>query len=202
VPALSPNAPLRSAATSTNGTAERILDSALRALARHGSSQFSMSDIGREAGISRRTLYRYFRNREDVLQAVAVHIGSSFAKAVDEAIAAHPDLDDRLSVVLGATVNYEMYDPAAIAVLRLEPGFTREFIEGTLQHYVDVVRDALEPAVSRVQAVANGSVSLQQLAEIVLRLGLSAFFLHSDGAAELPDTFARLLAENPLVIEL
>ena len=181
-----------------NGTAERILDSALAALARHGANQFTMSDVGREAGISRRTLYRYFRNRDDVLQAVALHVGTSYAKALDRAIAVNPALDQRVSVVLSTTAGYERYEPAAVAVLRLEPGFTREYIERTLQLYIDVVREALEPAAPSVPAVANGAVTLDQFAEIVLRLGLSAFLLRSDGAVHLPGAFARLLADDTL----
>ena len=176
-----------------NETSERILEGALRALARHGADRLSMVDVGREAGVSRRTLYRYFRNRDDVLQAVATHVGSSYAKAIDEAIAANPAFEDRVGVVLSATASYGEYHPAAIGVLRLDPGFTLAFIESTLQHYVDVVRDALEPAVSSVPAVLSGAVTPDQFAEIVLRLGLSAFFIHSDGAAGLPAAFVGLV---------
>jgi AcrR family transcriptional regulator len=188
-------------ASSENGTPERILEGALRALARHGADHFSMVDIGREAGISRRTLYRYFRNRDDVIQAVAVHIGNTYAKAVEEAIAAQPAPEDRLRVVLSATVHYGDYHPAAINVLRLEPGFTLAFIEETLQHYVDVVRDALQPAACSIPAVMSGAVAVGQLAEIVVRLGLSAYFLHSPGTGQLTDAFVGLVTPVPTVVK-
>ena len=47
-----------------NETVNRILDGALRALARRGLRKLSMSDICEEAGISRGTLYRYFKSKD------------------------------------------------------------------------------------------------------------------------------------------
>jgi hypothetical protein len=81
-------------------------------------------------------------------------------------------------------------------VRRLEPGFTIEFLEGTLAHYVDVVRRALEPASARILAIHSGSVKLEELAEVVVRLGISAFFMQSERAGELPDIFARVLKDS------
>lgn len=47
----------------SSDTHTRILDGALSALARRGVRKLSMSDVGAEAGISRGTLYRYFRDK-------------------------------------------------------------------------------------------------------------------------------------------
>lgn len=46
-----------------------ILDAAMRVFMRHGVRRASMTDIGKEAGVSRQTLYNAFRGKEDVLRA-------------------------------------------------------------------------------------------------------------------------------------
>jgi len=58
-------------------TTDVIVEGAMRALARHGTSRVSMTDIYRESQVSRGTLYRYFANREAVLDAVNTQIMSS-----------------------------------------------------------------------------------------------------------------------------
>ena len=56
----------------------RILDGTLAAIARHGTSMLSMTDIAAASGVSRATLYRYFSQKEDLLSALGEHISNSF----------------------------------------------------------------------------------------------------------------------------
>ncbi len=72
-------------------TSDVIVEGAMRALARHGTSRLSMTDIYRESQVSRGTLYRYFANREAVLDAVNTQIMSSMRATFDQAVAEHPD---------------------------------------------------------------------------------------------------------------
>jgi AcrR family transcriptional regulator len=182
----------RGAAAPPNGTATRLLEAALRTLARQGTDNFSMANIGREAGVSRRTLYRYFHNSDEVLQAVAVHVGDSYVRAVDDAIAKEPALDKRVEVLLHATIHYGDYHPAAVAVFRMEPAFTLQFLESTLDRYIDVVRGALEPAHGEVPALAEGTVTPEVFAEILIRLGISGFTMHSAGVELIASAFAKI----------
>jgi AcrR family transcriptional regulator len=83
---------------------EAILVAADRLLRRRG--RFSMSELAREAGLTRATLYRHFADREQVLDALA---GSMAADLVPEFLAALEPLAldealDRLAhdVVAGA----------------------------------------------------------------------------------------------------
>src|SRR5947209_19530518 len=45
----------------------RLLDAAGHCIVRRGNAQIRMAEVADEAGVSRSTLYRYFRNRDDVL---------------------------------------------------------------------------------------------------------------------------------------
>jgi AcrR family transcriptional regulator len=49
---------------------EQILDGAMRVFMRMGFDASSMNDITREAGVSKGTLYVYFRNKEDLFSAI------------------------------------------------------------------------------------------------------------------------------------
>lgn len=47
-------------------TKDLILDACDRIMARYGFRKMSMDDLAKEAGISKRTIYIYFKNKEDV----------------------------------------------------------------------------------------------------------------------------------------
>lgn len=61
-----------------NRTRQRIIDAALVCLDRWGLEKTSLHDIAREAGVTRPTVYSYFVNREEVIQAAMIHGGESF----------------------------------------------------------------------------------------------------------------------------
>jgi len=57
------------------GLAKRlIVEAAARVILRSGVYQFSMQEVADEAGVSLRTLYRYFPSREDLLDGVAFEV--------------------------------------------------------------------------------------------------------------------------------
>jgi len=65
---------------------QRILDSAIKVFADKGYHGTRISDIAREAEIAYGLVYHYFKNKEDILDAIFVERWSGFIEAV-EAIA-------------------------------------------------------------------------------------------------------------------
>jgi AcrR family transcriptional regulator len=63
----------------SNPTRERIIEAALVCLDRWGLEKTSLHDIAREAGVTRPTVYSYFANREEVIQAAMIQGGQRFA---------------------------------------------------------------------------------------------------------------------------
>jgi AcrR family transcriptional regulator len=177
----------------SNDRAASILEAALRTLARQGADNFSIVNIAREAHVSRRTIYRYYSSTEDILAGVAEYVGGSFARAIEEAVSATPDLDRRFEVVMTATMRYGDYQPAAIAVMRMEPAFTIEFLSNTIGDYVDVIRAAIAPVIDRVPAVTDGRISEEQLAELIIRIGISGFLIPSQVLDTMPAAMASLM---------
>lgn len=57
-------------------TEEKLIHSAIRSFVRFGVRKTTMSDIAEEAGVSRQTLYTFFRSRDDILAASIRHASS------------------------------------------------------------------------------------------------------------------------------
>ena len=80
--AVAKTSPIKQLMTSSeqaeNATRQKIIDAALVCLDRWGLEKTSLHDIAREAGVTRPTVYSYFANRDEVVQAAMIHGGQGF----------------------------------------------------------------------------------------------------------------------------
>ena len=88
-------------------TADHILDAALDVFAVHGFEKTSMADIARRAGLSRTSLYKYHRTKEEVFLALSRRINIQVEQAVIEA--ANRPARERIRAVVHARVGW-IYD--------------------------------------------------------------------------------------------
>ena len=107
----------------------RIVDGALRCLARQGVAKSTVDDIAREAGLSRATLYRTFpRGKDDILGAVVetevARLFSSLAVVMGEA----HDLEDVLVAGMVEAARQLRSHAALSYLLRHEPGAILPFL--------------------------------------------------------------------------
>jgi AcrR family transcriptional regulator len=108
----------------------RVVDAALRCLAREGLRGTTVDDIASDAGVSRATLYRAFPGgRETILAAVVdvecARLFAAVAVAVDGAGDLHGALVDGLVVAAGWLSGHEvlerlMFDEPAVLLTHLE----------------------------------------------------------------------------------
>jgi AcrR family transcriptional regulator len=173
-------------------TEETILDGAIQALSRHGVRRLSMSDICEEAGVSRGTLYRYFKSKEDVLDAVNTRIEQGMKAEYDAAIEANPALEDRVRVVLKVAIGFPDKYPHMRQIILLEPGVALTFMTRELPAIVKVVADYLKPALVDSPPVVQGILTERQIAEIFMRLVMSSFLLPTPGSTKLDSRLADL----------
>lgn len=172
-------------------TVARILDGALLALARRGRNKLSMSDVCEMSGISRGTLYRYFRNKEEVLDAIGGHVVEGLQQHVRAAVEERPGLDDRLQVVVESLVRYAETHPET-QVHAFEPEFGVAFIRSTFPKFVTLVEELLAPALELTTPVRSGAITSSELAEIVLRVAASTYFIPTNDVDEVPRAIAAL----------
>ncbi|HXH60758.1 MAG TPA: TetR/AcrR family transcriptional regulator [Fimbriimonadaceae bacterium] len=72
-------------------TADAILDAADRVIGRHGLRKATMDDVAAEAGVSRRTVYDYFANKQDLaLASIDRVVKRAHARISVEADSAEP----------------------------------------------------------------------------------------------------------------
>ncbi|MCW2608072.1 MAG: transcriptional regulator, TetR family [Frankiales bacterium] len=183
---------------STIDTAGRLADAALRALARRGLRKLSVTDICDEAGVARGTLYRYYTDRDDVLQAVEQRILQHVEEALVLAVAERPAVEQRLQVVLGALASYRVAHPEIADLLQDEPVWAREVLGRLFDDLLDVLATALQPVLARAASVVSGALTERQLAEVLLRLVLTA--RTRSGASTAADTTADLELWEALLV--
>ena len=175
-------------AAQNSATVARILDGALRALARRGRHKLSMSDVGELSGISRGTLYRYFRNKEEILDAIAAHVRDGLLKQLSSAVEDRPELDVRVQVVTEALVGFSRTHPEAVQVIALEP----EFNVNVFPEFAILLEELLTPALELTPAVRSNALTAGELSELILRVAGSTFFIPSESSDEVPLAVAAL----------
>jgi AcrR family transcriptional regulator len=179
-------------------TADRIADAALRVLARRGLRKLSMTDIGDEARVSRGTLYRYFASREDVLAAAEERVVSTLEQALDEAVAANPRPGERVAVVFEALSTHRTQHPALAELVRDQPRLVLDFFAREFDTLLDLLARSLQPVLARTAAVRTGAMSERQVAEVLLRVALTADVISAPGSewlgSQAADLWTSLLA--------
>lgn len=73
-------------------TQVRILDAAERCMHRYGPRRVSMNDVAAEAGVSRGSVYRYYPEREALVDAVLERLATRFVADSEVVVDAHPTL--------------------------------------------------------------------------------------------------------------
>lgn len=178
--------------TTQSDTADVIVEGAMRALARHGTSRVSMTDICREAQVSRGTLYRYFANREQVLDAVNVRIMHTMRATFDQVVADNPDPSMRLRVMLRAMIEFPNRFPHMHRLIEHEPGSALAFLSREMPVLVGVVAEYLEPVFTSAPPVLDGLLTPKELTEIFQRLITSTFLIPTEGSQQLDQRIADM----------
>ncbi|GAB2605647.1 TetR/AcrR family transcriptional regulator [Streptomyces capparidis] len=100
----------------------QILDGARRSFTRNGFHATSMQDVLREVDLSAGAVYRYFRSKNDLIEAIAVEAMDSIRAAFESVMSTEPlpPLDRVLGQVLRQVFGEDEEDPAAFPRLVLQ----------------------------------------------------------------------------------
>ena len=162
-----------------SASADAIVAAASRLLAELGSHErLTLSAVAEAAQVSRPTLYRWFATREDLLKAMSDHQERRFYEGLAEALELERTPARRLDAALGYLVTYldETFGPASPVV---EPGFTVGSLKASLPKQKATWVRLLGDALARVPAVRAGDLSVEQAAELFLRLAYSHYLIPS-----------------------
>jgi AcrR family transcriptional regulator len=183
----------------TRATTEaRIFDGALRAIARQGPKKLAMGDIAHEAGVSVGTLYRYFKNKDELLASLGDHFVTKLQSVLLDAIEGNPEPADRLQIVIDVMLRFWLENPATVQIGQLEPGFVLSYIKRVTPRLSTVLRDALEPVLGDSAAVLGGSATMDEIADLIVRMAFSHYFMPSRDYREFRDVLVVLGASAGL----
>ena len=163
-----------------NATMETILDAARRLIVeRTGPDRLSLSAVATEAEVSRPTLYRWFPTRDDLLAAITEYEEERFDRGLSEAVDSVRTPPERLDAALAYLVWFldENLGPNAVTV---DPAFALQSLAASLPRQVDSWVRLLGDALRRVPAVRSGELSVEEAAELFLRLAHSHYLVRHD----------------------
>jgi AcrR family transcriptional regulator len=160
-------------------SADAIVAAACRLLAELGTHErLTLSAVAEAAQVSRPTLYRWFPTREDLLEAMSLRQEHRFYEGLAEALEAARTPAARLDAALGYLVTY-LDETFGVASPLVEPGFTVRSLAASLPKQKATWVRLLGDALVRVPAVKAGELSVEQAAELFLRLAYSHYLIPS-----------------------
>ncbi len=149
---------------------ERLLDAAVRCIERDGITSIGIAGVASEAGVSRPTVYRYFEDRSELVQATLMRAARSLNQRMEERLRRYDDPARKaVEAVLFSLVEVpkdpvlsEVWSKEALDAAAIE-GFTRS---NSIAFTRKGIRD-LEVAAGWDEAEA------EEAAEVMLRFILS-----------------------------
>jgi len=146
-------------------TRDTLLDATLAAVADVGLAKLSLGDVAHRAGVSRQTLYRYFRDRDDLVGAVILREEEAFVAAIGAAVAHHPGFREALEAAIISFLRIAREHPLLDLLVEREPEAIVPFLTTGRHPVAAALRPILEDLaasrlghlpVSRVRAFSDG----------------------------------------------
>lgn len=137
---------------------DRILRATFKVLCRHGYGKLNLSDVAAQAGISRPTLYKFFKSKDDLLSAFSQFELQSLRQDLDRAICGRTGrnlVDALLQFLVDFYSSYQMR-----GLIEIEPSLVLDQISTSLPILVDLVAPVLAGQVADPQVVAQTLVRL------------------------------------------
>jgi AcrR family transcriptional regulator len=162
------NEPLSDAAdiAEDTSTRRRILVATAEVLGRSGQTKLSLSEVALQAGVSRPTLYRWFADKSELLDAFGVYELEMFDSGIGRATAGLRGTE-KLDAALRFIVQYQQ-SYSGVRLVDIEP----EVVIAELARIIPVMRARLEKLLSG----PNGAVK----AATAIRVAVSQYIVRSD----------------------
>lgn len=173
---------------------QELIEAALRLIERKGVNNFSLREAAREAGVASSAPYRHFKDRAQLLTAIAEIALQELLQQTEEAIAGI-DTDDPLAQYRAAGVAYVVYaatHPAKFVVLH-DTAHTHPEDSPTLKAYHDRSAALINDVLERIETPHIDRQALELTAS-TLMYGLARRFVdgHLDGNEYGPEDARRL----------
>src|SRR6266403_1484267 len=131
---------------------QQIIDAAIRVFARTGYDNSRVSDIAREAGIARGTIYLYFRTKDEILVTLFREKMAQWVALVRREIATERGAEAKIRKLVALHFAVLEGDPDLAEVVQVELRQGHKFFRGASAHevsaYFDLIGSILEEGVA------------------------------------------------------
>jgi len=107
----------------------QVLTLAKKRFERFGFSKTTVDEIAKGAGISKRTLYQEFENKEKILEELFMFEALSVRKAILNQISKISGPAEKLETYIRLAIKYLNHNPFIVSVLHDESGFFAPFLK-------------------------------------------------------------------------
>lgn len=135
---------------------DRALDATATCLARHGLARTSMTDVAREMGVARSTLYRHFGSVEEAAWALLARESWRFFDAFGE-VASGGAGPGSVVALAAQFVRFASTHPVMARLLHEEPDFVGRVVTRHMAALVDYAAAVVTPVMA--SAMDNGVIS-------------------------------------------
>jgi AcrR family transcriptional regulator len=174
---------------------QEILETALRLFSEQGYDETTIAQIAREAGVSQRTLFRYFGTKEDLLGGNQLRFGQVLTETISEQ-PAEAGVWEALRAGIAAVLALHDSREQALERFRLlhnTPSLRAGWLEKQLQFQEDLL-----PLVAARMNIAAGSADPRARAVIATAFACldaaSMTWAGTDGKADIMDLYDDCLA--------
>ncbi|WP_436778038.1 TetR/AcrR family transcriptional regulator [Yinghuangia sp. YIM S09857] len=179
-------------------TRDRIVDAATDCIRRWGIRRVSMNDVAQQAGVSRRTVYLHFADREALVLAVLIGVSERMVAAVEPLVRAKPTLADQIAE---AAVHVHAMGPGELQLgLGLRPGESEDatMLLAHSERVLTAWHGFWVPFVeeARVRGEVREDVAVERATDWIMRMLISLVTVPARSFdADDPDEVRRFVAE-------
>src|SRR5208337_2306661 len=85
---------------------KRILDAAMEVAKKKGYQSMTLDDVAGEVGVTKGTLYLYFKNKEELFRCVSLEMAKTFKEMMEYTLVESDDLDTILNCIISQIISY------------------------------------------------------------------------------------------------
>jgi AcrR family transcriptional regulator len=173
-------------------TGARIIEAAAEAAARFGVNRWTIDDVSACAGISRRTVYRYFPTRDDLVDALAGHEKREFEQNLKDVVRKASEPADRFDLVIDYVFGFAQNHPVLQRMLETEPEYVIQYLQSTHVQFLAAIEAAISPSLEGFRLIREGTVTSTQLTELIVHIGISTYITPDTDIAEVSQSVKNL----------
>jgi len=163
---------------------DRALNAAIKCFKDQGVSKTNMGDVARAAGMARSTLYRHFKDRDELVISV---IEREALQLTTELMPSLQQMDSMEEFILEGTllaIKEIEANPILSSLVQADAGASNHLLLATnrlIKIAVDITRPALEDA--QRHGLIRENLKIEQLADWILRVLISLLTVPSEASA-------------------